>query len=425
MFRRAAGRLGLPTILADCTANISVSLMQRPDQNGTVAKEISLEIFNNKCKLVFHPESEEVSIRVNDYKWSSSSALAGTICEIDQGRLIPKVTFSRIREIDGARVSARTDPLRLVAIREMKSRVHGRTSLEKIMDMHQGMAIGPDDLMYKNMKALDAPQSWRDFLHNNGPESIHFAQLKAKIIASRLLVILDWLAEELDRYFLGVRYLKPLRASAERYYRYQELAVDEIDPEGANLPMFLDSLSKKRLKSFGDWTEKYLGGRVSVAKTEGHISLLFAAPGEEPNNVADMGFGISQVLPIAAQLWLASSDSHEEMALNGNPATCLVVEQPELHLHPEYQARLADLFVAVAQDSKVDTPKMIIETHSPHLINRLGHLLSEDVIDPNLVQIVIFEQPDNSIETNVRVATFDSRGALTNWPVGFFDPSYY
>lgn len=61
---------------------------------------------------------------------------------------------------------------------------------------------------------------------------------------------------------------------------------------------------------------------------------------DEPFNITDMGFGISQVLPIAAQLW-AINGRHRDLA----SSSAVVIEQPELHLHPEYQARLADVLL--------------------------------------------------------------------------------
>ena len=60
----------------------------------------------------------------------------------------------------------------------------------------------------------------------------------------------------ITRYFRGVHYIAPLRATAERFYRLRNLAVDEIDYQGKNLAVFLNSLSKEQLQNFQNWTSK-------------------------------------------------------------------------------------------------------------------------------------------------------------------------
>lgn len=421
---REMKRVGLPRLLEDCEVELSLRLVQSENHGGTIAKEVSFDIFGNKCNITYDSNGRGIEVLVNNFSWSSKTAKSGLECQVDQGRIVPQVDFTELRQVEGASVAVRRDPLGNVGVLAIKARVHGRTSIQKMVEMQWVLSIGPDEAMYKQLYALDAPQSWRDYLNTNRPGSDGFNDLKSRLIAAKVLTLADWIAEELDQYFTGVRYLKPLRATAERYYRYQDLAVNEIDADGANLPMFLASLTPAQLKSFSDWTEKYLGGRVSVEKKEGHLSLKFSKGREVATNVADMGFGISQVLPIAAQLWLASSNA-VPTELRRKDVSCIVIEQPELHLHPEYQARLADLFVAVAKDRGSNCPKIIIETHSQHLINRLGYIVAEGNVDHELMKVIVFEQGEDATDTTVRTAEFDNRGVLLNWPVGFFDPAYY
>lgn len=150
----------------------------------------------------------------------------------------------------------------------------------------------------------------------------------------------------------------------------------------------------------------------------------------EYSNIADMGFGISQVLPIAAQLWTSSQKS-----VRSSATSFVVIEQPELHLHPEYQARLGDVFAGFVKSSaerssnrerwKMESTKLIVETHSQQLVNRLGALIESGVLSPEDVSIILFEpDQDSPGTTKCRVSTFDEGGVLTNWPYGFFEPSY-
>jgi predicted ATPase len=142
-----------------------------------------------------------------------------------------------------------------------------------------------------------------------------------------------------------------------------------------------------------------------------------------------MGFGFSQVLPIVAQLW-ASKHAQRDYRFGNNAQQFVVIEQPELHLHPAFQAKLADIFAkSVSKDSEISREgrrqlRIMAETHSPSLINRLGQLIAAGKVEKDDVQVVLFEQAENSDATTVTIATFDDQGVLTNWPFGFFEPDY-
>jgi predicted ATPase len=67
--------------------------------------------------------------------------------------------------------------------------------------------------------------------------------------------------------------------------------------------------------------------------------------------------------------------------------------------------------------------RILAETHSPALVNRLGALVAEKVISSEDVQVILMEQESSSQPSTVRHATFDEEGILRNWPIGFFEPS--
>lgn len=241
--------------------------------------------------------------------------------------------------------------------------------------------------------------------------------LQRYFVINNCFGLIDLIDENLKDYFSSVKYLKPLRATAERYYRRQDLSVQEIDAEGRNLPMFLDSLTQTQLNDFQDWLKPVLGLSVSAQREGGQIMVVAQTDEDaEPYNIADMGFGISQVLPIAAQLWMVQKP-------RANKKVPVVIEQPELHLHPDYQARLADLFVASLGVNKNARNSLIIETHSPHIVNRLGELIENGKLKREDVVILLFEtMDDESKSVRIRVSDFDDEGVLQNWPFGFFEP---
>jgi predicted ATPase len=136
-----------------------------------------------------------------------------------------------------------------------------------------------------------------------------------------------------------------------------------------------------------------------------------------------MGYGFSQVLPVIAQCWAAASGFQPS---EREPLPSLIaIEQPELHLHPHYQAKLADMFVGTIQAARgaaLETPTLLVETHSEALVSRLGELVEGGKIASEDVVVLLFEADAVNGGTTVRQSTFSAEGTLTNWPLGFFAP---
>ena len=226
--------------------------------------------------------------------------------------------------------------------------------------------------------------------------------------------------------FLNVKYIAPLRATAERYYRIQHLSVKEVDQNGTNLPSFLDSLSEKQIKEFQNWTKKNFDFFVTISKLGGHYSIKVSLVDGIEINLSDMGFGYSQILPVLTQLWYSSTkyDINRKVGLN-NIQKIIVIEQPELHLHPEFQGRFTNMLAQVLKYSKKNNIdlRIIIETHSDVIINTLGDLIIKESINHDQLNIVIFDKKSEEQPTNVKIANYDIEGNLINWPLGFFQPS--
>lgn len=233
-------------------------------------------------------------------------------------------------------------------------------------------------------------------------------------IISKLPEILNYIDTSISKYFRKVQYLEPLRATAQRYYRKQELAINEVDSKGSNIAMFLvEHHTNSALKKL---IQKHFNLEFITESNKGHITLnlLLDKIKNEKINLADLGVGYSQILPVILQLWSAvHNNKNDEQG-------CLVVEQPELHLHPAYQAKIADITIDIINQIKKSGRiyNFIYETHSPHLINRIGELIDEGKFDKNDVQILIFNNDLHN--TQITEATFDDNGSLINWPFGFF-----
>ena len=157
-----------------------------------------------------------------------------------------------------------------------------------------------------------------------------------------------------------------------------------------------------------DWLE-YLGIASKVATEDkgklGHELTISTSPGDHLHDLTHVGVGVSQALPIVVLSLLAEAGS------------TLIFEQPELHLHPRVQTRLADFFMSLVFAGK----QCIVETHSEYLVSRLRYLsaMAKDVPISQMIKIYFVEKPaDQSIYSEVAMS---KTGVIRNWPDGFFD----
>ncbi|MCT9810150.1 DUF3696 domain-containing protein [Acidovorax sp. Be4] len=409
-------------------ATVELSLCIGGSDNSAYPKSLFIEIEDFNFRVIFS-ESNDVlgieSVYVNDKKITLPSGYKAFPW---QGDVLPNVFFGKLEHRNNS--NGESEPFYVVARNPWKSSivgkvshwVHGNVSSNTIRKIASQIRLGSVDKIAKSVAEIDGPNSWRDLsYYGDYSKGLYCKSFQSSIIEGVFPEIIEKIDGALKRYFSSVRYIKPLRATAERYYRRQDLAIHEIDPEGRNLPVFLDSLSHKAQLSFREWISRSL--KIDVFPEREGEQIKVMAKGEnddKPFNITDMGVGISQVLPIAAQLW-AINGRHKDLG----SSSAVVIEQPELHLHPEYQARLADVFVAAVKNNNGINGKtsLIIETHSQHIVNRLGRLVEEKMISPEDVTILLFEPSESEQKsTSVRISTFDEEGVLQNWPFGFFEP---
>lgn len=246
-----------------------------------------------------------------------------------------------------------------------------------------------------------------------------FQKINNYIIAAKLMGVIERINTSVSYDLKQTSYLKPIRAMVNRYYRVQGISIDELDADGSNLPMILKNMTFSELKDFEIWSKEKFGVVFSVTLGEGHISLIIKneVGGAEETNVADTGYGYSQMLPIVMLLWMIHSKKNISRF---DKQRTIVIEQPELHLHPAYQAKMIDVFVNVINEAEKNgiAIKIVFETHSEAMVNRIGTLISEDKIKPEKVNVLIFGK--NNEETIIESKKFDEDGLLLGWPIGFF-----
>lgn len=115
-----------------------------------------------------------------------------------------------------------------------------------------------------------------------------------------------------------------------------------------------------------------------------------------------IGVGASQLLPILVA------------SLAADPGTIILIEQPELHLHPTVQSRLADFFLFARPEVR-----FIVETHSEYLVTRIRRRIAETFETPARVEVMFAERVSGA--TQVRSLALTAGGDFNEWPDGFFD----
>ena len=133
--------------------------------------------------------------------------------------------------------------------------------------------------------------------------------------------------------------------------------------------------------------------------------FTFDQPGDvrsRRHRATNVGFGISYVLPVV-------------LALLMQPGTLCLIENPESHLHPYGQVKLAELAVRASKAGV----QVFVETHSDHFMDGVRIAVRDGIIEPEHATFHYFEREDTrSVVTSILV---DSNGRLSRWPAGFFD----
>lgn len=234
-------------------------------------------------------------------------------------------------------------------------------------------------------------------------DSVNTLSLKTSIF----IQIINTFQNEIRKQFSedNINYVSPLRAHPKRYYMLDKakvnLTLDTLDGD-AIAEVLKDN--KQITKSVNIWLKNF-GVEVDVQGFKEVIHHLVVKQNNVDLDITDVGFGISQILPVIIQGFLSSKNS------------TTIIEQPEIHLHPKMQADLADLFIDMVNNS--NGKKLIIETHSEYLLKRLRRRISEGKISADQVSICLFNpqtKDSGAVVENLKIA---NKGFF-DWPVDFY-----
>lgn len=234
------------------------------------------------------------------------------------------------------------------------------------------------------------------------------------------------LALELEKQLKRLQYLGPLRIYPERSYIWSGEVPEHVGWRGeraveAMLAAASRSIGpgyKRKTQPFQAVVARWLQDlgllesfevRPIAAHRKEYEVMVRAGGAKQIVNLPDVGFGVSQVLPVVVQCFYA------------NPHTTVILEQPEIHLHPRVQTALADLFIEAIQSREEGADRsiqLIIESHSEHFLRRLQRRVAEQVVKPDDVALYFCRGAEGgAVLEPLEVNIF---GEIKNWPSDFF-----
>jgi hypothetical protein len=224
--------------------------------------------------------------------------------------------------------------------------------------------------------------------------------------AGGMLETLSTISSELGRTYA----FAPIRTNPRR--TYDPISV-EPEPEGSHVPMLLARLS--RAGANGQWTglasalnkfgsQAGLFDRIEVirkGKSESDPFQIGVKTGGPTFNLIDVGYGVSQSLPILVETVLQSEN------------VTFLLQQPEVHLHPRAQAELGSFFAQQVGRKH----RFVIETHSDHLIDRVRMEVRRGTLKPEQVSLLYFERQKQG--ATIHNLELGPDGSIIDPPAGY------
>ena len=233
--------------------------------------------------------------------------------------------------------------------------------------------------------------------------------------------ILAQFSSAFERQFSHVYYLGPARVTPQRCYHWEGTHSQDTGQWGDKAIDALLSARVKRLKTH--YNEKSFQIEERVSEWLRDMALAHAFSLESSDNgdgrdyevrikkdsvspevtLVDMGYGLSQFLPVLVLCYYAPEGS------------TLILEQPGIHLHPKVQSQLADLLIEVVTERNL---QVLVESHSEHLLNRLQRRIAEEQISVDKTALY-FCRNERGVSACERLE-IDEFGNIANWPENFF-----
>lgn len=260
--------------------------------------------------------------------------------------------------------------------------------------------------------------------------SDYIASTNYEFMQINLNELIEKAQEGFDNFFENMQYIPPLRPLPKRYYFKTGNRSSNSIRKGEEIPEFLAS-DPKKVNKFNsilkklkiEYELKPIDNKLKGIRNEYFSCELFDKRLKTLINFKDLGLGISQIMPIIASSLEKSKFGHSD----ADDGDIIIIEQPEIHIHPRLQAELGSLFVDCIKKkypwADEDNKRFIIETHSEALILRLQKLIRKKELNPEDIAVIYVEIDGG--ETTCKELHLDENGDfIDSWPGGFFEEGY-
>lgn len=259
---------------------------------------------------------------------------------------------------------------------------------------------------------VDSEATTRGKSRDYAPErSIAFASKAVTLLGEDGSVLQD-ISLAIRRELEGLVYLGPLRQKPQRDYPWNKGQPGIIEPDGRQAidvllaSALLQGLDRNRIiEKVSHWLNRMdLADQLQVRQVGRSTRYEVVIDSQSvAANLRDVGIGISQVLPVLTVAYFAP------------PGSTVILEEPEIHLHPLAQSMLAELFVEASHERDI---QFVIETHSEHLFRRMQTLVAREKLSTEDCELYFVEKEKG--QAQLRRLELDAYGRVTNWPDRFF-----
>jgi predicted ATPase len=230
----------------------------------------------------------------------------------------------------------------------------------------------------------------------------------------------------LEKRLEDVYYLGPLRAFPRRFYNWSGGEPTDMGQAGELVVDALLAARQRGLKISPGYKKHRLTLEQYVARWLQDLGLIHdfrvvpvaegsrlfevrvrKSPKSAEVLITDVGFGVSQILPVLVLCFYVPEGS------------TVILEQPEIHLHPSVQSGLADVFIDAWRKRKV---QILVESHSEHLLRRLQRRIAEETLCKDDVGLYFCSVADG--ESKLDTLEVNLFGNISNWPQDFFGDQF-
>lgn len=361
-----------------------------------------IELMNFKCFEIVKLPLAELTLLSGSNASGKSSLLQALV-----------LLHQTIQENEwSARLILNGDILKLGTVQDVVNKIHGRNEFElaitneehtyrwKFLGERHEMSMNIDYIHDDNQSLIEElplnyllPFSPGEIVPKIGPNLETLTYITAERIGPRDFYSLE------DR--SKVQTVGPKGEHAvSRLFRFADKQISE--------KLAINTAPQTLLRQVEAWMQRFFPGcgiEVTQIPRMNAVTLGIRTSDEtDYHRPINVGFGLTQVLPILVAVLSAEADD------------LILIENPEVHLHPSGQA-LMGAFLALAASAGT---QILIETHSDHVLNGIRRAVRQETLKPEQVALHFFRPPTKGFDQVVSPQV-DMSGNIDMWPEGFFD----